>query len=323
MPFLKDILPFELSVFQWAVVIMLAVLYILVIILIIAVVRLSKGLKAAKKKDPIIIYRDSPSEGEKPVQNPQTSGAVKGDNKDKAAKPSEAPEKAELPSQEEYSAADDEPVPTVEGEIALAGDAESYMSLIAPPVADETVLFGDERNSMRYNRSFRARLIQSDDKLKEWYGKLKNEILSYENATNRISWKYENFSYKKNPAAKFFIKGKTLCLYLALNPSDYADSKYGVEDAAEISMFADTPALYRIKSDKRVRYATELIAEVFKKLGTHKTDREPVDYYEPYNGTMALIEKGLVKRVIEDADESFIGASSFNSAQDENSEDEK
>ena len=114
-----------------------------------------------------------------------------------------------------------------------------------------------------------------------------------------------------------------MCLYLALNPSDYADSKYGVEDAAEISMFADTPALYRIKSDKRVRYATELIAEVFKKLGTHKTAREPVDYYEPYNGTMALIEKGLVKRVIEDADESFIGASSFNSAQDENSEDEK
>ncbi len=80
MPFLKDILPFELSVFQWAVVIMLAVLYILVIILIIAVVRLSKGLKAAKKKDPIIIYRDLPSEGEKPGQNSQTTGAGKGDD---------------------------------------------------------------------------------------------------------------------------------------------------------------------------------------------------------------------------------------------------
>lgn len=234
--------------------------------------------------------------------------------------------KTSLPAEEQnnpapdfYPAGEEEgEIPTVLGEISMAGGAETGgFSAVAPPVFGVSAELEAERNAMRYNRSFRARLIQSDDELKEWYGILKNEILSYDRVTDRISWKYESFSYRRNAVAKFFIKGKTLCLYLALDPAEYAGSKYSLEDESAFSQFKDTPALYRIKSEKRVRYAAELIAEVCARLHTEKTEREPVDYYEPYNGTLALIQKGLIKRVIENADESFTGAKPFNAAQDE------
>lgn len=198
---------------------------------------------------------------------------------------------------------EEEEIPTVEKEIAIAETAARIVE-------------DDSENAMRYNRSFRARLIQSEDDVKEWYGLIKNAILSYNKVSSRISWKYESFAYKRNSVAKLFIKGKTLYLYLALNAADYAESKYKLEDVSNVSQFADTPALYKLKSEKRVRYAQELIDEVCTKLGCKKLDREPVDYYEPYNSDVALIKKGLVKRVIEDASKSFIGASGYNKAQD-------
>lgn len=214
----------------------------------------------------------------------------------------------DLPVEDEY-----DEVPTVMGEIAAAEAAEAAAKL----------LFGageNPENGMRYNRSFRARLIQSDDQVKDWYGIIKNAILAHDKVTSRISWKYESFSYRRNAVAKLFIKGKTLYLYLPLNAADYADSKYKLEDVSEFSQFADTPALYRLKSDKRIKYAQELIEEVCAKLGSGKLETQSVDYYEPYNSDLALIKKGLVKRVVEDADKSFIGAGGFSKAQDKDTE---
>lgn len=205
-----------------------------------------------------------------------------------------------------------EPEPVVEAESEVAA-AEAVAT------AEED---GSE-NAMRYDRSFRARLIQSEDQVKEWYASIKNDLLSFDRVSCRISWKHESFSYRRNPVAKLVIKGKTLCLYLALNPADYKDSKYKLEDVSKIAQFADTPSLYRIKSDKRVRYAQDLVAELCAKLGSEKTEREAVDYYEPYNGDLALIKKGLIRRVFEDASKSFIGASGFSAAQDKDSEPEE
>lgn len=199
---------------------------------------------------------------------------------------------------------EEEEIPTVGKEIAVV---EAVAEMQAPE--------GEVESATRYNRSFHARLIQSDDDVKEWYGILKNRVLSYEKVSSRMSWKYESFAYRRNSVAKIFIKGKTLYLYLALNPADYAEGKYKIEDVSNVSQFADTPSLYRIKSEKRVRYAQELIDEICTKLGSKKSKREPVNYYEPYESDAKLTEKGLVKCVVEDASHSFIG-SSGNKSQD-------
>lgn len=192
---------------------------------------------------------------------------------------------------------EEEEIPTVGKEIA-----------VVEAVAEMQTPDGVAESATRYNRSFHARLIQSDDDVKEWYGILKNCILSYDKVSSRMSWKYESFAYRRNSVAKVFIKGKTLYLYLALNPADYAEGKYKIEDVSNVSQFADTPSLYRIKSEKRVRYAQELIDEICVKLGSQKIEREAVNYYEPYESDAELMEKELVKCVVEDANSSFIGA---------------
>lgn len=181
---------------------------------------------------------------------------------------------------------------------------EEAPAVVEAPVAVAAAESGE--SSLRYNRSFRARIIQAEEEVKQWYGMLKNFVTAYDKVSSRISWKYESFSYRRHPVARVFLKGKTLYLYLPLNAADYEQSKYKLEDVSNISQFAETPALYRLKSERRVRYALELIEEIITNLGSYKRDREPVDYYEPYKSDEELMEEGLVKPVIEDANTSFI-----------------
>lgn len=158
--------------------------------------------------------------------------------------------------------------------------------------------------SVRYDRSFTARLIQADDVLKGYYSELKNELLSYRKVRARTSWRQESFRKGRELYAKLEVRGKTLCLYLALDPAAYADSKYIVEDVSELKRNEFTPCLYRIKNDRRLRYAKELIATLF-------ADTEPVknkvviDYAAeiPYEELDPLLERGLVKIIEEKEDE--------------------
>ena len=58
------------------------------------------------------------------------------------------------------------------------------------------------------------------------------------------------------------MRGKKLCIFLALNPADYVDTKYIIDDKSEVLAYEKTPLLYRIKNDRRLKYAKELIATV-------------------------------------------------------------
>ena len=148
----------------------------------------------------------------------------------------------------------------------------------------------------RYNRSFEAKLIQSDDTVKRYYSELKNCLLSYKKVTPRISWRHESFRKGRPAAAKFVIRGKTLCLCLALDPENYEESKYIVDDMSRYAKFAGTPLMYRIKNERRLRYAKELIAFLFE--GTEPSGHEEEDFAAiPYEDTQSLVERGLIKIV--------------------------
>ena len=152
--------------------------------------------------------------------------------------------------------------------------------------------------TLTYNKSFLAKYIQSDDNVKEWYGKIKNELKSYEKVHDRISWRRESYTYGRQVVARLAIRGKTLCIYLPLNPADYAESDYRVEDASDTASFADTPCVYRIRSDQRLEYAFELIEDAMHKVGAEKGDVIEQNYYMPYESLSDLIGKGLVKRIV-------------------------
>ena len=151
---------------------------------------------------------------------------------------------------------------------------------------------------LHYDKSFTARYIQSSDEIKIWYTTLKNELLSYKKVRSHISWRRETFFFGREIVARLGYRGNTLCLYLPLNPADYAESKYKVEDVSEVTLYAETPCMYRLKNERRIRYAVELFATVMENMGGIRFERIAEDYYLPYEGIVELIGKGLAKRII-------------------------
>lgn len=150
---------------------------------------------------------------------------------------------------------------------------------------------------IRYLRSFEARVIQSDAEVKERYSRLKNYLLAYDKVSAQKSWKHESFRYKKSSAALLLIRGKTLCLCLAGNPDAFEGTKFAVEDLSLRNAATTTPILYRIKSNRRLNYAMQLIDIVFGQMEISKTEREEVDYTVPFATTNSLIDLGLIKVV--------------------------
>lgn len=172
---------------------------------------------------------------------------------------------------------------------------------------DESSTFvteGVER--VRYDRSFKAKHIQMKDESKEWYSTLKNELLSYQRVKSRLSWRKETFRIGRMPLARFVIRGKTLCLLLAIEPSGLQGTKFTVDDVSAVASTADTPCQYRIKSARRAKYAKELIGIVMKELNMRKIpDYVAQDFFVPYEGTVSLMEKGLTKRVVSESTRTF------------------
>lgn len=166
-------------------------------------------------------------------------------------------------------------------------------------IVDEVIINGIV---MQYNRSFTARIIQASNELKSRYSELKNYILSYKGIKNKISWKKETFRQGRNTLATFVVRGKTLCLCLALNPKQFVDTKYKVMDFSIRSPKSKTPCMYRISNDRRVKYAKELIDILFNQQFHLDFKEQPnQDFTIPYEELEALIEKDLV-RIIEKND---------------------
>ena len=154
---------------------------------------------------------------------------------------------------------------------------------------------------IKYKKSFTAKLIQSEDSVKQEYSQIKNELLSYEGVKARMSWKCETFYSGRTTYAKLCIRGKRLGLFLALDAKKYEDTKYIVDDMSEVAAYEKTPSLYRIKNARRLKYSADLIADAMGDRAK-STEYAPVDWAEryPYEEIEPLIERNLVKVLTEE-----------------------
>ena len=161
--------------------------------------------------------------------------------------------------------------------------------------SEDEIEFDTPEGRMVFDRSFTARIIQADDALKARYSELKNYILGYKGVKNRISWKRETFVIGRKTVAMFGVRGKTLCLYLAADPTRFDNTKYNVENLSETASRRKTPLLFRVKSDRRTAYAKQLIDIVMQENGAARAERRPVDYTSPYRSNDALVKRGLIR----------------------------
>ena len=177
------------------------------------------------------------------------------------------------------------------------------LAVTAEPVLDEVnneLVDAETGLVVRLKRSFTAKMKQSDDKVKEYYSNIKNELTSYKKINSNISWHGDRFNFGRDTVAKVNICGKTLCFYLALDPED-AELKttvYHQKNVGAQKAYESTPFMVKVKSDAAAKKALRLVGYLAEKLGAAKESTfEPVNYVEEfaYETTKQLFDAGYIK----------------------------
>ena len=232
-----------------------------------------------------------------------------------------APPSENKPDEEQHQAEKTDAV-MPEGEAVEAVQPEKQANAVAEPeIDDEPELDADEDDEddddtptyvtegterVRYNRIMTAKVAQLSREAKEWYSELKNELLSYEKVKGRMSWKRETFRIGRMAVARLVVRGKTLGLLLAVEPAGYNGTKFAVDDVSNVASTADTPTMYRIKNPRRAKYAREMITGMMKELKIFKNSHYvEQDFFIPYEGDLAFMRRGLVKRIVTGSTRTF------------------
>lgn len=125
-----------------------------------------------------------------------------------------------------------------------------------------------------------------------------NRLRGYEKVNNRISWKYSSFRAGRRPFALMAVNGKTLCLYLALDPASDEAVKFRLRDVSAKKQYAAFPAMLKIRSALSVRRALFLIDGLADRLGLTVRGKN-VRAVDPgafaYDTTDNLIARGLIR----------------------------
>lgn len=168
------------------------------------------------------------------------------------------------------------------------------------PITGEIAVAEEPELFVRYKRSFISKIMQSDDSLKQCYGELKNTFMSYANVKSQVNWSNDRFFYNGETIAKVGMGGKTLCLYLALNPEEFPTSVYHQKYAGDKKMYEKTPMMVKIKSGTALKRAVKLIELLMETLGAALGEYERVDFVELYpdKSDEELLEQGLIKTAL-------------------------
>lgn len=153
-------------------------------------------------------------------------------------------------------------------------------------------------STARYNMSYMARFIRAQYPTQDYYTEIKNFINKYEDIKSKLSWRHELFTFGRHKIAKFLIKGKTLNVYLPIDPSNYLDSKYKYRDVSGQKSNEFTPFLMRITSQRKVRHVIELLSNIISGFGiSEKEEQKFIDYHKSYKtlDQMLKMKTPLVK----------------------------
>ena len=218
--------------------------------------------------------------------------------------PAEEAPAEEAPAEEapaEEAPAEEAPVEEAPAEEAPAEEAPAEEPKDYTPLEANIPIVSAEGKTVAYStyrRSFLARIIASPEDVQSRYDELKNALLSYKKVSARISWSYESIKSGRTQLAKFAICGKTLCLFLAIDPNTLEDSKYNVSFVGDSKKYETVPCRLRLTSKRSVKWGLELIELMAQKEGLEPNPKYTATSYVPANEPdEILLEKGLIKKV--------------------------
>ena len=132
----------------------------------------------------------------------------------------------------------------------------------------------------RRTSTMRGRLRYGSDVNKTIYEELVNHLLTYKNVSRSLTNRADNFKHKGALVAKITLTGKTIKLFLPLDPEQYEYDKYH-QLITEKKGYEEVPFTLKVKSNRGLKYAKELIDETMvqkqvdkKKKTEHKSFKE-------------------------------------------------
>ena len=128
---------------------------------------------------------------------------------------------------------------------------------------------------------------------------MKNAILQYARTNSQVNWSNDRFSFRGETIAKIGWSGKTLCMYIALNPDEFSTSVYHQKYEGDKKMYEKTPMMVKIKSEVALKRALRLIPLLMERLGAVAGEKKNVDYAAmyPFKKDEELVSDGLIKVV--------------------------
>ncbi|MBR5439289.1 MAG: hypothetical protein IKV61_03625 [Clostridia bacterium] len=112
------------------------------------------------------------------------------------------------------------------------------------------------------DKTLEERLLSSSENTKNWFKQLTEYLLSIDGIRVISSKKQISYKIKNKNIAKLKMVGKTLNLYLALEPKKFKNTKYKFIDVSAKKVHAKYPMRVKITSDRQAKWALELIEKI-------------------------------------------------------------
>ena len=191
-----------------------------------------------------------------------------------------------------------------QAEEQCSADTETFENRVESDISASDDEDEYSKDGIKYIKSFKAKMMLASEETKEYFAKIVNGLLKYAKVKMRESQQYVTFKRGKDLLCKIAVRGKTLCVHFALEPSRL-DDKYFITDLSGVRKFAETPSMLKVKSERGVKYAFELIDAIRERFGLtenakYKESVTTADY--PSADMNTLIARGLVKIVNENGE---------------------
>ena len=138
--------------------------------------------------------------------------------------------------------------------------------VIAPVVVEETeeVAVTEEQDTeddrfVVKRTPFAQKMLTLDAKTQIYYEKIHNAFKALRKINPRISSKGVSYRLGRELVAKISVRGKTMRLHLALNVNDFAQNIYFQKDLSDVKAYVEVPFMVKVKSDRGLKKALELI----------------------------------------------------------------
>ncbi len=171
----------------------------------------------------------------------------------------------------------DEPILSEDITIALQSSIEEEtLSADNTLQSDLDGMLSDDFSSLEtvkvIKKPFAVKMFETDPVILERYNELKNYIMSFKKIKSRVSNTADTFNIGRDQLFKLSTSGKSLKLYLNLDVK-HIESRFNIIDQGGVKSYEQVPAFLRIKSNRAMKYAYELIDRVISKFDLNKNNK--------------------------------------------------